>query len=165
MVAARRLIVVVVILDEPRCISRKVVGHTADPFIIAILIVDGPLVTDGFARRHPFFLKRIGILFIIEVAVRRNAAHIVHSRCDRRFDARIVSGRIEGKAAETADADKADAVGIDIVLRRKEVNSRREIFRADVRRGHVARSATAFPGKGRVKGQGHKALFGHGLGI
>ena len=123
MVAACGLIVVIVVLDEPRCISRQSIGDATGPFIIAVLIIDSPLVTDGFARRHPFFLQRIGVFFIVEITISRDAAHIVHGRSDSCFDTRIVSGRIKGKATETANTDKTDAVGIDIILSRKEVDS------------------------------------------
>ena len=67
--------------------------------------------------------------------------------------------------APTADAENADAPGIDIFAGGQVIDRRAEIFRADFGRSEVAGRAAALSVKRGVECDGQKAALGEGLRI
>ena len=152
-VAARRLVVVPIIDDELRR-RRPRIRESARERVAACLVVGGALRIEGL-------LEFVAAAFIrlVEVAARIDAAHVVHGRGNGRLDARIHRCRVDGHAAPAADAENADALGIDVFACREIVNRRAEVLGIDVGRSHVAGAAAALARKGRIEGNREEAAF------
>ena len=161
MEAAPGLVIVEVILDELRLVARQGLGQArgggrdaAGACVPGALRVQ--LLPEGVAG--------IGV-HAVEIAVGRDAAHVVHGDGHGGLDAGVHGGGVQAHAAKAADADDADALRIHRVQRGEEVHRGAEVFGIDVRRGHMTRLAAALARIGGVEGQRQEAAFGHGLGI
>ena len=77
----------------------------------------------------------------------------------------VHGGGVQCHAAPAANADDADALAVDGRLQAEKIHRRAEILGIDVRRGDIARLATAFAGIGRIEGQRDEPALGHGLRI
>ncbi len=160
-VAARGLVVGVVIPDELRRIVGQRVHNPAGAGVVAatevLRALGGQLPAQGMAR----VIRVAGV----EVAVGRAAADVVHRRGYGGPDARVDGRGVERETAPAADADDGDPPGIGPLERREEVDRRREILGGEVGRGHVARLAAALARERGVEGQGQETPLGEGLGI
>ena len=135
--------------------TKKGASSGARPVILQTLRAQGRLL--GVTR----FLAVLGI----EIAFGVDAGHVVHRGGHGSLDARIQRGGVQRHAAPAADADDADARGIDALVQGQKVHGRHEVLGVDVRGGHIAGEAAALAGEGGVEGQGQKAALGHGLGV
>ena len=160
-VAARRLIISVIILYKPGSLFRKRVNDTTRTLVGACCIILRALCGQGFALFHALCRR----ILAGKIAFHVHLAHIVHGRCHSGLDARIQRRSVDGHAAKTADTDNADALRVHPLAVGQEVHGGKEIFRVDVRRCHPAGLSPALPGKGWIKGEGHKATLCHMLGI
>ena len=161
MIAARGLVIVVVVLDEKRSVGRYGIDHTARALIRAGFVVSGALrierLTQGIAG--------VGIVVGVEVAVGGHAGHVVHRGRDGGLDARVDGGGVERHAAPAADAEDADALRVDVRTHRQKIDRGGKVLGVDVGRGDVARCAAALAGVRRVKGDGQEAACGELLCI
>ena len=161
MVAALRLVVGVVILDELRRVLRQRVDDTAGFRVRAVPVINRALVVQRF-------LCRIAVFFVvirIEIAIRRDAVHVVHRRRDRGLDARVHHRVVDGDAAPAADADDADGVRIHVRAVREVIDGRGEIFRVDVKRSDIADTPAALARERRVERDRQEAALRHRLRV
>ena len=142
MVAAGSLIVGVIVLHKLRCVLRQRIDHAASQRVAAVFIVLGALCI------HCFSLLKARLLGIlrVKIAVGGHAGHVVHGHGGGRLDAGVDSRSVYRHAAPAADADDADALGVNILLHGEKVYRRTEILGIDVGRGHIARGAAALAG-------------------
>ena len=159
-VAALRLVVVVIVLHELRRVGGRFRVHHgalagAVPVVLGALRVE--LLAHGVAG--------VGVVVGVKVSVGGVAADVVHCGGHGGLDACVHGGRIEGKAAEAADAQDADACRVDIVAGGQVVYGGAEVLGVDVRRGHAAGLSAALAGKRRVEGEGQEAALGQCLRI
>ena len=161
MVAARCLVVIIIILDEERRILRQRIDDPTAELVSAALQILETLCA------HGRLLGIAGVLAVlgIEIALGVHTGHVVHGGGDRRLDAGVERGGVERHPAPAADADDADALRVDPLVQRQEIHRRHEVLGIDVGRGHIAGRAAALAGKGGVKGQRQKAAPGHRLGV
>ncbi len=160
-IAARGLVVGVVILDKVRSVVRERVNNTAGQVVRAVLEVLGALGHQSLAG----LVAGVGVVCGIEVAVCCYAAHVVHGRGNRRLYAGVDAGSVNRHAAPAANADDADAFRVNVVAGREEIHGRHEVFGVDVRAVHVARLAARFAGETRVERNGQESAFRHLLGV
>ena len=160
-VAARRLVVGVVVLDELRSVVRQLVGNASAKLVRSGLEVLYALCVHRLLLR----LARRRAVLLVEVAVRRHPRHVVHRRGDRRLDACVDRRRVDGEAAPSADAEDADLVGVNVVARDKIIHRRLKVLRVDVGRSHVARFAARFAGEGRIERDCQETAFGERLRV
>ena len=161
MIAARLLVVVVIVLDKIRSVLRQRVDDAACSCVFSALIVLCSLGVD----RHPCTVARFLIVFAVKITVARYARHIVHGRSNCRFDSCVNTGSLQCHAAPAANAYNSDALRIDVVLNRQKINSRLKILYVDIRRMHCSGKTAGFSRKRRVEGNGEKSTFRHRLGI
>ena len=161
MVAARGLVVVVVVLDEKRSVGRYGVDHAACALIRAGLVVGGALRVECLAQG----ITGVRIVVGVKVAVGGHTGHVVHRGRDGGLDARVDGGSVECHAAPAADAEDADALRVDIIAHGQEVDRGGKVLGVDIGRSHISRFAAAFSRVGRIKSDGKEASFGHGLRI
>ena len=161
MVATGRLVIGVIVLDEPGGIVRKRIDHTAGTLVGTGAIVFGALGGPGL----PLGVAGGLIIGAAKVSFARHAGHVIHGGCDGCLDPGIQRRRIDGHAAPPANADDADALGIYHFVGRKEIHGRQEVLRIDVRRRHHAGFTTGFAGKGGIKGNREETSLGHMLRI
>ena len=159
-IAARRLVVGVIVLHELGRIGGQRIGHTACTGVGATAVILRALRIEPPAE----FVACVGV-HRVEIAVGRHAAHVVHRRGDGRPNARIDGSGIERHAAPAADAEDADAPGIDPLRGRKEIDRGAKVLRIDVGRRHVARLAAALARVGGVESDRDQAAFGQRLGV
>ena len=157
-VAARCLVVVVVVLDEGGRVLGQRVDHAAGHGVDAGAVVGGALSSHG--RPGP-----VPLLGGVEVALGGHAAHVVHGGGDRSPDARICGRGGHGHAAPAADADDADAPGVDVVAHGQEVDGGLEVLDIDVRRVHAAGLAAGLAGETGVEGDGEVTALRHRLRV
>ena len=155
MEAARRLVVGVVVLDEPRGVVGQRIDHAAGALVGAAAVVLGALGGHGAARGHALGGRVVGA----EVALARDLRHVVHRRGDGRLDARVERRGVHRHAAPAADAEDADAPRVHVRPHRKAVHGGEEVLRVEVGAGHAARLAAALAGEGRVEGDREEAVF------
>ena len=160
-VAARAFVVGVIVLHELRHILGQRVDDATGPFVSTVLVVLGALGGDGAALLHALGLR----VLALEIALHVHLAHVVHRGGDGSFYARVDGCGVDGHAAETADADDADALRINVVEVREEIDSREEVLGVDVRRSHATGFAAALARERRVEGDGQESPLRHVLRI
>ena len=160
-IAARGLIVGVIVLDEPGGILGQGVDDAAGALVSTCRIVLGPLLGQSLA----LLLALSGRVLAGEITFHVDLAHIVHGTGYGCLDSRIKRCSVDRHSTKTADADDADALRVDQVTGGKEIHCGQEILRIDVRRRHPARLSAGLARKGRVEGDGQEPALGHMLGI
>ena len=159
MIAARRL-VIIVIIDEELRLRGADVGQAAGQGAASVPVIFGAL-----GVQLPTQLGAAVRIHLVEVAVGDDAAHVVHGGGHGGLDAGVHGRRVQRHAAPAADADDADPFRIDAVLNGQKIDGCGEILGVDVGRSHIAGFAAAFAGEGRIEGDGQKSAFGHDLGV
>ena len=81
------------------------------------------------------------------------------------LDAGIHACGVNGHATPTANADDANAVGVDVIAAREVIHCRHKVLGVDIGGGHATGLSTRFAGKGRVEGQGEEPAVCHFLRI
>ena len=160
-VAARGLVVVVVVLDEKRRVIWQRIDHAARALIRAGLVVGGALRIECLTQG----ITGVRIVVGVKVAVGGHTGHVVHRGRDGGLDARVDGGGVERHAAPAADAEDADALRVDIIAHGQEVDRGGKVLGVDVGRGDIARRAAALAGVRRVKGDGQKSARGELLRV
>ena len=127
MIAARSLVVRVVILDELRSIFRQGVNYSASTGIRSRLVVFDALVVHGLLLGIASFcaVRRV------EVAVTGNSGHVVHRGDHRSLYASVCRCSIEADSAPAAYTDDADSFRVDKVSGHQEVYCCGKIFSVD----------------------------------
>ena len=161
MVAARGLVVVVIVAHEGGRVCRQGINDAAGALRAAVAVVEGALGAELLAQA----LAGFGAVIGVEVAAGGDAAHVVHGGGDGGLDARVDGGGVNGHAAPAADADDGDALRVDVRVGAQVVDGGAEVFGVDVGGGDVARLAAALAGEGGIKGDAEVAAGGHGLGV
>ena len=133
MIPAPRLVVVVVVPHEEGCVVWERINHAPSQRVASGPVVCGPLRV----QRHLLLVSGLLAVFRVKIAVRVDAGHVVHCGCDCRLDSRVKGSRVERHAAPSADTADADALWVDTVLHRQEIDGHLEVFRVDVGGGHV----------------------------
>ena len=128
MVAAWRLVVGIILLDELWGVGRKRVHYTSGAAVKSGTVVFGAL--RRHLLKHPVAIVRI--IVGIEIAVGRTSVYVVHRRGDSHFYARITGCGIDGESSETADAEYADTFRIHVRLNRQKIDGCGEILGIDV---------------------------------
>ena len=128
MIAARRLIVCVIVLHKLRRIVRQRIDHAACQSIAAGFIVLGSLGVHGLF----LFKTRLLGIFCIKIAVGSDTGHIVHGHGSGRLDAGVLRGGVDSHPAPAADADDTDTLRVDVLLHGKEVHGGAEILCVDI---------------------------------
>ena len=108
MVATGRLVIGMIVLDEPGGVVRKRIDHAAGPLVGTGAIVLSALGGPGL----PLSVAGGLIIGAAKVTLTRHAGHIIHGGSNRCFDPGIQRRCIDGHSAPAADADDADALGI-----------------------------------------------------
>ena len=160
-VAARGLVVGVVVAEELRGVVGQGVGNAAGPAGFAPAQVVEAGRGQAGAKGMAGGLGVVGV----EVAVGRDAAHVVEGGGDGDADAGIGGGGIDGQPAPAADADNADPVRVGVGAEGEAVDGGEEVFGIEVGGGDVARVAAAFAGVGGIEGEGQEAAGGQGLRV
>ena len=160
MVAARSLVIGVVVLHKLRRILRKRVHDTSRARIAAAARILRTLSIEPLTLG----VTAVGI-HRIEISVGRNAAHVIHRRTDRSLDTGIYGRGVQGHAAPTAYTQDTDTLRIDIIARREIVDRRTEILRVDIGRGNVAGFAAALTRIRGVERYGQESALGQRLRI
>lgn len=153
MVAARRLVVGVVVLDE----LGRVLGKRIDDSACERVCSCGEVLGALCRKRAAEVLPGLRAVVRVEVAVRGVAGEVVHCGGDRSLDSRVDCRRVDRHAAPAADSDDADFLRVDVLLDGKEVNRRLKVLGVDVGRIHVPRLAAAFARERRVERQRDKS--------
>ena len=161
MVAARGLVVVVIILHKERRVLRKGIHNAAGKGIGAVPEIFRTLFVDCFTGSLAGFFGISGV----EITVPGYTGHIVHGRGHGRFDTGVDAGSLQSHAAPAADADYADAFRVHQVTAGKKIDRRLEIFHVDIRGVHRPREAAGLSGEGWIKGESQEAAFRHFLCI
>ncbi len=161
MVAARCLVVCVIVFDKLGSIVGQGVDDAAGALVGAVKIVGCSLC----GQRGPGGVALPGVVVGVKVAVGADACHVIHRRGDGRFHSRVVDGCLNGDSAPSADAEYADAAGVDVGSCREIVDGGREVFDVDVGRGYASGHPAALAGKGGVEGDGQKSALGELLGV
>ena len=160
MITALSLVIIIIVLQELwRVIGRFWVRYAT--FICTVAIIFSTLGIHLPAH----FVAGIGIVVGIEITFGGSPANVVHRGSYRCLDACVHRCRIDGKSAETANAENADTLRIHIVTCSKIIHRRTEIFRIDVGRSYAARLSTALTSKRWVKGNGQETTLCQCLGI
>ena len=160
MIAARSLVIGVVVLHKLRRILRKRVHDTSRTRIAAAARILRALGVEPPALG----ITAVGI-HRIEISVGRNAAHVIHRRTDRSLDTGIYGRGVQRHAAPTAYTQDTDTLRIDIIARREIVDRRTEILRVDIGRGNVAGFAAALSRIRGVERYGQESALGQRLRI
>ena len=124
-----RLVIGVIVLDEPGCIVRKRIHHAAGTLVGTAAIVFSALRGPGL----PLGVAGSLIIGAAKVALARHAGHVIHGGCDGCLNAGVKRSCVDGHASPAADADDADAPGICQFVGGKEIHGRQEVLRIDVR--------------------------------
>ena len=156
-IAARGLIIVVVIPDKLRGVGGQRVDNTAGHGAG----IGKALLCQGHAGLVTSFLIIVGV----EVTVAADTSHIIHGRGEGSLDARVGGCGVESDASPSADAYDADLRRVDHVKRREVVDGGHEILGVDVGRGCAARFTAALAGKRGVEGDRHKSALCHAHGV
>ena len=157
MIAARSLVVIVVVLHKLRCLLGQRVNNAASHRRGIVKTLLGHRLTGSMAR--------LLLVLAIEIAISADAGHIIHRRGHGSLDACVGSRSIQGDATPTTDADDTYLLSIDIVLFRQKINGCQEVLSIDVRRSRATRFPTALTRIGRVEGQCDKTTLRHPHGI
>ena len=160
-IAAVRLVVVVIIRHEERCVCRERIYHSAAERIFAGFQIFQSLR----AHCHFFGVARLFTVLTVKISIRIHSRHIIHCRGHRRLDAGVQRSSIDRHAAPAADSENTDPVGIDFVVQRQEIHSRHEVLGVDVGRCHISHISAALTGERRIKSDGQKASLRHCLRI
>ena len=138
MVAARGLVVGVVVFNELRGILRQRVYNTASH-------CHGVGET-LFAHCLAGSVARLLFVLAVVVAVAADTAHIVHGGGDGGLDTGVGSGSVESNATPATDADNTDAFGIDILQLGEVVDGGHKVLGVDVGRSRAAGFTAALAG-------------------
>ena len=127
MIASFRLVIIVIIFHELRCIFGWFrihcrAGVSTRTIIFCALRIELPT--------HP--VACICIVRCIEITVGIGAADIVHGRSHRSLDARVIGRCIDSKASPTANAEYADTLRIHIGTCGKVIHCCRKVLRIDI---------------------------------
>lgn len=106
MIAARSLVVGVVVFHELRSVLRQRLDDSSGKRVYAVPVVLDTLGVELTAG----LVAGIGIVSRIEIAVGCNPAHVVHRRSHRGLDAGVYGRCIDRQAAPAADSQDADAL-------------------------------------------------------
>ena len=106
MIAARSLVVGVVVFHELRSVLRQRLDDSSGKRVYAVPVVLDTLGVELTAG----LVAGIGIVSRIEIAVGCNPAHVVHRRSHRGLDAGVYGSCIDRQAAPAADSQDADAL-------------------------------------------------------
>ena len=161
MIAAFCLVVSIIVFHEPGGSIRQRVDDTTGTLVRARLVVLGALLGQGLASLHALLLG----VAALEVALAVHLRHVVHRGGYSGLDTGVDGSGVDGHATESANADDADALRVDIVLHGEEVNGSQEVLGVDVGRSHAAWLATTLTRKRGVEGDGEETALGHVLGI
>ena len=132
-----------IIFHELRSVFGQGVDYAASQCIIAVEVIFCTLGVQLFAC----LVTCVGVICRIEITVGGNAAHVVHRRSHRRFDACVDGCGVDSHSAPTADTQYADAFRVCIFACRQIVYGCTEVFGIDVGRSHVAGLPSALAGK------------------
>ena len=142
MIAARGLVIGVVVLHELRRVLRQRIDHATRQRVAAVFIVLGALCIHCFSLLKACLLR----ILTVKIAVSVHTGHVVHGHSGGSFDAGVNGSSIDRHTAPAADADDADALRVNILLHGEKVYCCTEILGIDVGRGHIARGAAALAG-------------------
>ena len=155
MVAARGLVVVVVVPDKGGRVLRQGVDHAARPGITAALVVGRPLGVECRA----LFVARLLAVLRVKIPLGIDPAHVIHGRGNGGAHPGVKGCRIECHAAPAANAEQADFILVHVFAHQKKVNGRLKVLGVDVGGGDISGKPAALSRKGGVKGNGQKAAL------
>ena len=161
MVAARSLVVVVVVLNKLRRVGGQRINHATALLIVALSVFLGALAAHGLAC----LVASLLVVGRVEVTVGADAAHVVHCHNHSAFDARVECGCVESQSSPTADAQDSYSLGVGLLKGREEIYGGHEIFGVDIGRSHAARMTAALAGERRVESQCYEATLGQSLRV